>query len=143
MPATRLARDTMAKKKTKAQREEDIAFRHEFDRCWACSRRHKEYPQFEQLQNAHIIGGDGRRHDRRDLTRLCERCHGLNHHLTYREGEIVLPHLELSAMLTLKQEFDPEYYDLEYLASLGIRSLPDPGPLPEWYLLEREKNGPP
>ena len=92
-----------------------------------------------RLEVHHIIGGAGRKHDARNLLRLCERCHGVFH-----SGKIFSCQEDLNKgiLLGVKQECDPDNYDPEYLASLRHKKHLgyDPEPLPDYYLQERERN---
>ena len=72
-----------------------------------------------RLENAHIVGGSGRRADRRCIVRLC------NAHHRAQEGErlpftkeVVLFGMNIENMLWLKRNFDPGFYDLEFIKSL-------------------------
>ena len=88
-----------------------------FDFCWACGRL-----WVFGLENAHIIGGSGRTHDRRNITRLCGVCHKLAHGHTIRDQDgSKLPLLKLPHLLWLKARLDPEWYDVRYLKSLRIK----------------------
>jgi hypothetical protein len=66
--------------------------------------------------------------DRRNLLRLCQRCHALAEGERIREpsGELAV-RLNLAACLWLKKESDPEWYDLEALQRIaGKWRLPEP-----------------
>ena len=71
-----------------------------------------------KLENAHIRGGAGRTHDRRNILRLCNGCHRLAH------GERIvvfgdpLPVLTTANLLWLKAAYDPDCYDWDYLHEL-------------------------
>ncbi len=135
----------MAKKPTNADRKMYQAFMLEFYRCMACGWNpeaplYREW-MFGRLENAHIVGGPGRRHDRRAIVRLCAGCHRLSHGDRIVVRGLVLPTLSLENLLWLKREHDPENYDAEYLQSLRIRSGEKlvPAPLPEWFHKERSR----
>jgi hypothetical protein len=87
----------------------------------------------------HLQQGAARKHDRRNLLSLCERCHGVFH-----SGRVygLYPDLNKGILLTAKQESDPENYDPEFLASLRHkRHLGyEPQPIPAYYLDERQAN---
>ena len=105
------------------------AFADAFHFCAVCWCR-------ERLHIHHLVGGAGRKHDRRNLLRLCMWCHhGLHsggvHNLT--------PGMCLSA----KREVDDAHYDPEFLASLRHRRHLGYGPemYPSRVLWHRGRNG--
>lgn len=87
----------------------------------------------------HLVGGAGRKHDRRNLLTLCENCHAVLHSGPKVTG---LPDLNKGILLTCKQETDPEYYDTAFLASLKHKQHLgyDPEPVPDVYLEQRQRN---
>lgn len=92
-----------------------------------------------RMEIHHIIGGRGRKHDRRNLLSTCSNCHAVFHSGSKLTG---LPPLSKGTLLAAKQEADPEYYDPVYLASLlGKKHLGyEPEPVPEEYQAERQRN---
>ena len=92
-----------------------------------------------RMEIHHLVGGRGRKHDRRNLLTLCKNCHEVLHSGSRLTG---LPDLNKGILLTCKQETDPEFYDPVFLASLLHRKWLgyDPEPVPEWYLSQRERN---
>lgn len=97
--------------------------------CWACILQplpgDLDYPT-RKLENAHIVGGPGRKADRRSLTRLCKCHHDLQEgHSIRHEGDL-LPRLTRANMLWLKKRFDPVYYDVEFLNQCAIGTMPEP-----------------
>jgi len=94
-----------------------------------------EYPRV--LQNAHILGGPQRTHDRRNIVRLSKLAHDLSHGYVIRgrDGRC-LPKLSRANMLWIKQRHDPEYFDLDYLNEIGIQNMPDPEEPDSWFLAE-------
>lgn len=92
-----------------------------------------------RMEIHHLQGGAGRKHDRRNLVTLCERCHCVLH-----SGQVCgrYPDLDKGILLTAKRESDPEYYDPAYLASLRHKKHLgyEPSPIPQFYLDERESN---
>jgi len=103
--------------------------------CWACGAADPHRGDLFRLQNAHIVGGPGRRADRRAIARLCQRCHALNHGARIKVDGIVLPHLMIENLLWLKMVFDNEYFDRAYLQSLRTKRLEPLVPVEpdEWF----------
>jgi hypothetical protein len=100
-------------KLNKSQREMYREFNYEFTWCFAC--RINQLPwNWLGLQNAHLVGGSGRRADRRAIIRLCQPHHEILDNACDTG-------LTLANGLWLKREFDPGYYDLEYIKSLRIK----------------------
>lgn len=104
-------------------------FADEFPFCAVCWSR-------ASLHIHHLVGGAGRRHDRRNLLRLCMWCHeglhcGGRHNLTK------------GMCLTAKREVDDRHYDPEFLASLRMRRHLGygPEPYPDRVLWFRRRNG--
>jgi 5-methylcytosine-specific restriction endonuclease McrA len=99
------------------------AFAEEQTRCANCG-------STRWLQTHHLLNGRfGRIDDRRNLLRLCEKCHRL------AEGERVRdeytkslhPKLTLANCLALKQASDPKYFDMSWLRSKsGAFQIPEP-----------------
>lgn len=133
----------MAKRANAAQQRMYGEFAAEFERCWACwwmPGQATGLPRL-RLEIAHLVGGPGRRHDRRDIARLCSVCHLLNHGATIRgANNEPLPHLRLEHLLWLKRACDPDHYDLAYLQSLRVRCAEPliPEELPQWYASQQE-----
>lgn len=94
--------------------------------CWSRSSLHIH----------HLVGGAGRKHDRRNLLRLCMWCHDGLH----CGGQ---NNLTKGMCLTAKREVDDRYYDPAFLASLRHRRHLgyDPEPYPERVLWFRRRNG--
>lgn len=92
-----------------------------------------------RMEIHHLQQGAARKHDRRCLLSLCERCHGVFH-----SGQIYgrFPDLNKGILLTAKQESDPEFFDPQYLASLRHKKHLgyEPQPIPDYYLQERQTN---
>lgn len=134
----------MAKRATTEQRRMYAEFVEDFPFCWVCgwSEGFREHGRSE-LHCAHIVGGSGRRHDRRDLWRACEVCHCVSHGETRKlaTGEI-LPAISLSNVVWLKKIFDCDHFDLEYLKCLRIKRAEPivPEPLVEMYRRLFKKN---
>lgn len=115
---------------SRESREMYEEFMAEWPCCMMCGwgdgrRREFRYWMIPRLDNAHIIGGSGRRHDRRCIVRLCAGCHRLSHGDKIKVDGRALPNFGLGEMLWLKRERDVDYFDLEYLAGLKIGALPD------------------
>jgi hypothetical protein len=102
--------------------------------CWW-----PESDQRRRMEIHHLVGGRGRKHDRRNLLSTCSNCHSVAHSGSTVTG---LPDITKGMLLTAKQEADPEHYDPEFLASLlGKKHLGyDPEPLAEDYLSQRQRN---
>ena len=134
----------MAKTPNSVERKMYAAFAESFQRCWACGWQagYREWC-LPRLENAHIVGGPGRRHDRRALVRLCEGCHRLAHGFRVVLGGTAVPTLGIRQMVWLKQEFDPEFLDVAYLMGLRVKrgESIEPEELPVWFLAQRAKHG--
>jgi hypothetical protein len=114
-------------KATKQQKDMYAKFMAAFTSCWSCGWRGEfRNWMWPRLENAHIRGGEGRTHDRRNICRLCNGCHRLNTGERIVVNGEPLRNLELCHMLWLKLQFDPEFYDPEYLNSLRPRRVPEP-----------------
>lgn len=107
----------MAKRATNEEREMYEEFAQQCQSCWFCTTRH-ERQLVNELHIAHIIGGPGRSHDRRNIIRLCRDCHRAQHGERWPGSP---PQLSLANMLWLKKTFDPIYYDRKYLQSRRIQ----------------------
>ena len=107
----------MAKRATNEEREMYGDFASEFHYCWFCQHR-RTRPVIDELHIAHIIGGSGRSHDRRNIIRLCILCHKAQHGERWPGSP---PQLTLANMLWLKKTFDPIYYDRAYIQSRRIQ----------------------
>lgn len=92
-----------------------------------------------RMEIHHLIGGRGRKHDRRNFLSLCSNCHAVLHSGPRLTG---LPDLNKGILLGCKRETDPDFYDPVYLAGLLHKKHLgyEPEPVPEWYLKERERN---
>ena len=92
-----------------------------------------------RMEIHHLVGGAGRKHDRRNLLTLCANCHTVLHGGSKVTG---LHDLNKGILLTAKQETDPDYYDPVYLASLKRKKHLgyDPEPIPEAYMTQRQRN---
>ena len=114
----------MARSLTSADRAMYKAFVSQFQHCWAC--RFQRLPRItagfplDRLENAHIVGGSGRRHDRRAIVRLCKLHHMISHGETFTECRSA--NVTLENLLWLKRHYDSENYDLEYIKGLRIKS---------------------
>ena len=111
-----------------------------FRKCWACGWRQGWRSWcLSNLEIAHIVGGAGRRHDRRAIVRLCNGCHLLNHGARIVVAGVRLPTLDLGHLVWLKREWDQEHLDIPYLMSLRVKraEVIEPVELPEWFLVQR------
>lgn len=106
-------------------------FADEFQFCAVCWSR-------AGLQIHHLVGGAGRKHDRRNLLRLCLWCHEGLH--AGGQNDITK-----GMCLTAKRESDDANYDPGFLASLRHRLYLGYGPEPytERVLWFRRRNGVP
>ena len=121
----------MPKRLTKTESDMYLTFRETFPFCWACRVEHLPNVYYhgswrhltQELDAAHIVGGSGRTADRRNITRLCRIHHGAQHGTLFRATRSTpLPRvLTLGNMCWLKQRFDTEFFDLEYIQSLRIK----------------------
>ena len=112
--------------------------------CWACgiqcqpygyeTYRHVPWYAPFMIERAHIVGGPGRIECRQVVNLLCSLCHSLNHRSVHRVEGTVLPFLERSHMIWLKQKFDPEFFDIELLNQQSIGICPDPEEPPQWFI---------
>lgn len=112
-------------------------FMAEFDCCWSCL-----WPKIKglsewgnRLENAHIIGGPCRKHDRRVIVRLCSICHQVSHGANIRNKitNEYLPKFGKAEMLWLKKKWDSEYFDLDYCNKIAISRMPELKEMPEIY----------
>jgi hypothetical protein len=108
------------------------AMRSLFFSCWACnaSRRPLTYYGPWCLERAHIANKP-RREDRRLVVMLCSICHKVSH--GERLAGFVRPRLEVAHLLALKQEIDPDWFDLPFIQRHSVRILPEPERIPEEY----------
>jgi hypothetical protein len=132
-------------KMTQEQRDMYEKFCMEFPYCMACGWhmshkiRRRDW-MLAKLDCAHILGGVSRVADRRDIVRLCNGCHRLNHHEAIRIDGECLPHLDTSHVLWIKQMRDTGYYDVGYLNEIKVGICPDPAEPPEWFTAQWETN---
>lgn len=113
----------MAKRATRDQQLMYGAFADEFQICWICGYEGRGFRDWclPRLDIAHIVGGPGRRHDRRDVWRACDGCHRISHGAHVRIREALAPMITLNHVLWVKKLFDPGYYDVPYLMSLRVK----------------------
>ena len=110
--------------------------------CWAPL----DGPGIE-LHKHHLLTGSKRIDDPRMLLLLCfqwgdfrPRCHDIYHgHRIPKRNGGYWSALTLGHLLVLKAENDQENYDPHWLTKVYGRPLPDPEPLPEEYIRERER----
>lgn len=112
------------------EREELSLFADEYPFCAVC------WSRTAGLHIHHLQQGAGRKHDRRNLLRLCHWCHEALHFggkLDLRKG----------TMLTAKREVDDANYDPAYLASLRLKKHLGYGPMryPALVFAWRRKHG--
>lgn len=134
---------------TERQRAMYATFMLEHQRCFACwhgggfSREYDGWPR--GLDNAHIVGGPGRRHERWAIVRLCKLCHALSHGdriaaAAWDVGLRYLPRLTQGNLIALKLEMDPSGVDMEALQSVSFKILPTAEPPHAWFAGQRAKN---
>lgn len=121
----------MAHRWTIEDEEMYLAFMWQYQSCWLCGwteeRRDRWSWMISRLVNAHIVGGQGRRHDRRCLCRLCDACHLLSHGATIKHPRVGrLPNVTRANLLWLKREQDVEHFDEVFLNTLSIGQLEAP-----------------
>lgn len=125
----------MAGKLTAVDKKMYELFMSQFPFCMACGWKPGMYSKrWRKLENAHIVGGAGRRHDRRAIVRLCMVCHQLNHGASIVAegwevevaGKRTLPTLSRENLLWLKQHYDIAFLDVEYLESLSVKAIGQP-----------------
>jgi hypothetical protein len=111
-------------------RQELSLFAEAFGWCAVC------WTRAHALHIHHLQQGSGRKHDRRNLLRLCMYCHEWLH----SGGKY---NLRKGHCLTAKRECDSANYDPEYLAALRLKKHLGygPEPLPDWALYWRQRNG--
>ena len=93
------------------------------------------------LHVAHIASGRGkavRVDDRRAVTLLSPLAHDV--HVSNSDrfkfrviGGQKIPTIDERHTLYIKQKFDPEYYDPDFLQSIWVGKLPEPEPPCEWW----------
>ncbi len=138
----------MPKPLTKIERAMFQAFTADYPFCWACGipanptwveaiHATIDYPR--NLERAHIIGGAGRVHDRRNLAMLCKLCHGAAHHERIRIGDgvtsgtaVYLPNLYLEHLLWLQFRLEGRV-DRRFLRPLRGQALPNISQVPHWF----------
>ena len=111
-------------------------FMEDFPFCMACG--WVKYPLTEfgfilRLENAHIVGGPGRRHDRRAVVRLCNRCHRLAHGDRIVVDKEPLPTMNQGNLVFLKSAWDFDNLDVEYLDSISIGRCQEASSVPDWF----------
>lgn len=109
----------MAKRASSEQKDMYGEFAATFWFCWNCAAHGKPLTYHGlQLDIAHIIGGAGRSHDRRNIIRLCRDCHRAQHGEHWPGSP---KQLTLANMLWLKKWYDPDFYDRQYVQGQRIR----------------------
>lgn len=134
----------MSRRLTDEDREMFAEFSSDYRLCWACGipdgQRDTLIDHPRNLERAHIIGGAGRVHDRRNLARLCAMCHRLHHGDTIRRPNgKPLPNLRFDHLLWLQYRFEG-YIDRKFLRSIRISQfIPRPCIVPAWHLAQFRK----
>lgn len=102
--------------------------------CAACGRT-------DSLTSHHIVK-QGRSHEACNLLRLCQHpCHDLAEGLDILPRAL-FPKLTIGHCLALKWINDPAEYDAARLQELRSSRLPDPEPVPEWFLAQLRRARP-
>lgn len=103
---------------------------HSFHACWACGYRQR------QLDRHHIVKRL-RSWELCNLALFCRRCHGaVEGERNFYNGTL-WPKIGLDHVLWMKWELDPLNYDIERLTELRGMSMPEPEPLPDFYMRRR------
>lgn len=115
------------------------AMRSLFFSCWACGANRKPLTYYGPwlIERAHICNKP-RREDRRLVVMLCSVCHKFSH--GERLGGLERPKLLVEHLLGLKQEFDRDWFDLEFLQRHSLKILPEVATLPPEYEVLRAAN---
>lgn len=108
----------MTKPPNTAERRMYAEFAEQFGFCWATGERETVH---RTLDIAHIVGGAGRRHDRRAIVRLAHDVHMASHGDRIRVGEELIPQLNIFNLCWLKERFDPECYDPDFIRSIRTK----------------------
>lgn len=96
------------------------AMRSLFSSCWFCRASKKPFDYFGPwcIERAHIVNKP-RREDRRLVVMLCTICHKASH--GERVAGFVRPKLSAANMAYLKQQHDPEWFDLPFINAHSVR----------------------
>lgn len=126
---------------TQSQRTMYAEFCEEFPFCFACRFQPIPFESFEHLGSildcSHIVGGPGRKADRRCITRLCRYHHQIFDGAVFSPSRgITSTPITIENVVWLKQHFDPEFLDIDYLRSLRIKHnlpiIPEPLTNTDW-----------
>ena len=102
--------------------------------CWACRGRRKPewwHAPWNPVERAHIVNKP-RVEDRRAVVLLCPLCHNaLDQRVKYANDN--RPQLTVGNAVWLKIEYDPQYFDLDFLKRHSVRQDLASEPLPAWY----------
>lgn len=132
----------VSKKEAKKRRDGKAVlqeFAEEHLSCACCGFREGQLDG--SLEIHHIAGGTyGRKHDRRNLLRLCKRWDRPGCHLLVDGASNGWPKVTLAMQLTMKAECDVENFDPVWLSATRGQALPEPEPIPEVFMRERERN---
>lgn len=112
---------------TKTEKQMYAEFVNEYPFCWAC--RYQPLPDldeigvcFSRLENAHIVGGAGRRADRRCIARLCSVHHRIFDGDRFRFKGWQLTKLTIGNIIWLKSRFDSANLDINFIESIRIKN---------------------
>lgn len=108
----------MTKPANTAERRMYAEFAEQFGFCWATGERETVH---RTLDIAHIVGGPGRRHDRRGIVRLAREIHMASHGERLHVADERIPHLNIFNLCWLKERFDPDNYDPDFIRSIRTK----------------------
>lgn len=98
------------------------AMRSLFASCWCCGATRKPLDYFGpwMIERAHIVNKP-RREDRRLVVMLCTICHKSSH--GERLAGFERPKLSPGNMAWIKQQVDPEWFDLPFINAHSVRII--------------------
>lgn len=124
-------------KLTKQQRQMYEEFVQEFPTCWLCDEQglcpslKAFYAGWNPIENSHIVGGAGRRADRRAIIRLCRLHHmAFDGHTIRNAAGKPVEGITIQNALWLKEKYDPSFYDVDFIKSLRHKKFEPLEPMP-------------
>ena len=92
--------------------------------CWRCGRKGHQRPEWWNapfgLERCHLFTNP-RLEDRRVVFCACSLCHRIQHGDRFQEDP--RKPLPLEHLIDLKRQWDPDYFDLEFLQKCSLRRL--------------------